>query len=57
MAEELSVESKVAPPPLSCPKCKGLLPSGLGELQCTLCEARVRVDHHLPLERTRQSHH
>ena len=45
MAEELSVESKVAPPPLSCPKCKGLLPSGLGELQCTLCEARVRVDH------------
>ena len=45
MAEELSVESKVAPPPLSCPKCHGLLPSVLGELQCRLCEARVRVDH------------
>ena len=45
MVEELSVESKVAPPPLSCPKCSGLLPSGLGELKCTLCESRVRVDH------------
>ena len=45
MAEELSVESKVAPPPLSCPKCGGLLPTGLGEIQCNLCNARVRVNH------------
>ena len=45
VSEALSVESKVAPPPLSCPKCGGLLPSGLGEINCTLCDARVRVDH------------
>lgn len=45
VSEALSVESKVAPPPLSCPKCSGLLPSGLGEINCTLCDARVRVDH------------
>ena len=45
MTEELSVESKVAPPALSCPKCGGMLPTGLGELHCTLCDARVRVDH------------
>ena len=45
MTDEHVVESRVAPPPLSCPKCDGLLPSGLGELDCTLCDARVRVDH------------
>ena len=42
VSEALSVESKVAPLPLSCPKCGGLLPSGLGEINCTLCDARVR---------------
>ena len=47
MSEELSVESKVSPPALSCPKCKGMLPVGLGELNCALCDARVRVDHPL----------
>ena len=48
VSEALSVESKVAPPPLSCPKCNGLLPCGLGEINCTLCDARVRVDHAAP---------
>jgi len=47
MSEELSVESKVSPPALSCPKCKGMLPVGLGEINCTLCDAKVRVDHPL----------
>jgi DNA-directed RNA polymerase subunit M/transcription elongation factor TFIIS len=45
MSDELTVESQIAPPPLSCPKCDGMLPVGLGELACKLCEARVRVDH------------
>jgi len=45
MSEELTVESQIAPPPLSCPKCQGMLPVGLGELTCQLCSARVRVDH------------
>lgn len=45
MSDELTVESQIAPPPLSCPKCDGMLPVGLGELACQLCEARVRVDH------------
>ena len=45
MGEELTVESRVAPPPLSCPKCDGLLPNELGEIRCTLCSARVRIDH------------
>ena len=45
MSEESTFESRVAPPALTCPKCEGLLPSGLGDLQCTLCSAKVRVDH------------
>ena len=45
MGEELTVESRVSPPPLSCPKCDGLLPNELGEVRCTLCHARVRIDH------------
>ena len=45
MSEESTVESRVAPPALTCPKCDGLLPSGLGEIQCTLCDAKVRVEH------------
>lgn len=45
MSEELVVESRVSPPPLSCPKCQGMLPMDLGELNCQLCSARVRVDH------------
>ncbi|RPG70480.1 MAG: hypothetical protein CBC59_002700 [Euryarchaeota archaeon TMED99] len=45
MSEELTVESRIAPPALSCPKCDGLLPNELGEVQCTLCPARVRVEH------------
>ena len=45
MGEELTVESRISPPALSCPKCNGLLPNELGELTCKLCNARVRVDH------------
>ncbi|MEC7280168.1 MAG: hypothetical protein VXV98_09080, partial [Candidatus Thermoplasmatota archaeon] len=45
MSERLEVESSIAPPGLTCPRCNGLLPTGLGEMACTLCEAKVRVDH------------
>ena len=45
MDEEYTVESQVAPPVMRCPKCDGLLPSKLGELDCVLCDAEVRVDH------------
>ena len=40
-----SVESKIAPPPLTCPKCDGLLPSALGELSCVLCGSRMKIEH------------
>jgi DNA-directed RNA polymerase subunit M/transcription elongation factor TFIIS len=45
--EQISVESRVAPPDLSCPKCNGLLPSKLGKVRCVLCEAEVNVEHKL----------
>ena len=45
MDETLTVESRIAPPPLSCPKCNGLLPSALGDIQSELCGANVRTDH------------
>ncbi|DAC48440.1 MAG TPA: hypothetical protein HA340_06960 [Candidatus Thalassarchaeaceae archaeon] len=41
----LDVDSSIAPPLINCPNCDGLLPLGLGEKTCTLCEAVVRVDH------------
>ncbi|MBS71742.1 MAG: hypothetical protein CMO20_02155 [Thermoplasmata archaeon] len=46
----LDVESKISPPLINCPNCDGLLPLGLGEKTCKLCDAVVRVDH----ESTRQ---
>ena len=45
MDEHLTVESRIAPPALSCPKCSGLLPSALGDIECELCGANVRTDH------------
>lgn len=45
MSEESTVESRIAVPPLSCPKCEGLLPNKLGDVQCTLCDSRVRIEH------------
>ena len=45
MEEELSVESRISPPSLSCPKCDALLPSKLGEITCTMCAAKVKVEH------------
>ena len=45
MEEDLAVESAIAPPDLSCPKCEGLLPPELGEISCLLCDAKVRVEH------------
>ena len=43
--EQKSVESRVAPPDLSCPKCNGLLPSKLGKIRCVLCDVEVNVEH------------
>ena len=43
--ESLDVESKIETPDLSCPKCGGLLPAQLGEIECVLCDAHVKVDH------------
>lgn len=45
VSDELSIESNVSPPALSCPKCNGMLPMALGEVTCSLCEAKVRVNH------------
>ena len=42
---EIRMESRIAPPPLTCPKCQELLPPGLGEIQCTMCDSKVRVEH------------
>ena len=39
MSEELSVESRISPPALSCPKCDEMLPMKLGEVQCQSCSA------------------
>ena len=46
--EQKSVESRVAPPDLSCPKCNGLLPSKLGKIRCVLCDVEVNVEHKSP---------
>lgn len=45
MDEEAIVESKIAPPALSCPKCSSLLPSELGILTCSICSSKVDVKH------------
>ena len=45
MSEELSVESRISPPSLSCPRCDNLLPPSLGELKCSMCGAEVKIDH------------
>ena len=39
------VESKIAPPLVNCAKCEGMLPQGLGEIECVLCGAMCRVTH------------
>ncbi len=45
MIEKISIESRIAPPALSCPKCNEMLPQKLGEIQCTMCSAKVKVEH------------
>lgn len=47
MSEEVVVESRIAPPALTCPKCSSLLPSDLGVLTCTICSSNVKVEHPL----------
>ena len=49
--EEVKIESRIAPPPLSCPKCQELLPPQLGELTCLMCDSKVKVEH--PVTRRR----
>ena len=43
--EEIRVESRIAPPPLTCPKCDELLPPELGEVNCSMCDSKVKVEH------------
>ena len=43
--EEIRIESRIAPPPLTCPKCDELLPPELGEVNCLMCESKVKVEH------------
>ena len=43
--EVLHTYTRIAPPDLSCPRCDNLLPSGLGELTCKMCDAEVKVEH------------
>ena len=45
MSEEMFVESRISPPALSCPKCNEMLPLKLGEVQCQMCSARVKIEH------------
>ena len=45
MTEELYVESRISPPGLSCPKCDEMLPQKLGEVQCQMCPAKVKIEH------------
>ena len=45
MDDIITVESRVTPPSLSCPSCNGLLPFEFGEIECVLCEAKVRIEH------------
>ena len=54
MSEELSVESRISPPALSCPKCDEMLPMKLGEVQCQSCSARVQIEHEGPRKKWRQ---
>lgn len=39
------IMSRISPPPANCPSCESLLPSNLGELDCVVCSAKVRVEH------------
>ena len=39
------IMSRISPPPANCPSCDSLLPSNLGELDCVVCSAKVRVEH------------
>lgn len=43
--ETPGIESRIAPPDLSCPRCENLLPSGLGIITCVMCKAKVAVEH------------
>ena len=54
MSDELSVESRISPPALSCPKCDEMLPMKLGEVQCQSCSARVKIEHEGTRKKWRQ---
>ena len=48
MADEepaVVLESKIAPPIIECPHCEGMLPNRLGQFDCLLCGAVVKIDH------------
>tara|TARA_Y100001934_G_scaffold203564_1_gene240236 strand:- start:1124 stop:1519 length:396 start_codon:yes stop_codon:yes gene_type:complete len=52
--EAPEVESKIAPPLVNCAQCGGMLPQGLGEIECILCGALCRVSHKPTLDALRE---
>ena len=44
------IEAKFAAPLANCAQCDGMLPQGLGEVECVLCGAVCRVSHQPTVE-------
>ena len=45
MSDVVEIEAKQAPPLVECVNCGHLLPQGLGEITCKVCDAVCRVSH------------
>ena len=45
MVDSVEVESKHVAPLAECAHCNHMLPPGLGEIQCEICEAVCQVSH------------
>lgn len=52
--ESLFTQSRISPPDLTCPRCDNLLPSGLGELICIMCNAEVKIEHEVTRRKWRE---
>lgn len=50
MAPPVDIESKIAPPLAECPNCEHMLPQGLGEIECEICNSVCRVAHQQTIE-------
>ena len=45
MSDVIEIESKHSPPLVECVNCGHMLPQGLGEITCKVCDAVCRVTH------------